>query len=149
MAIKLEKNLPEGRTYEYFMEEFNEKFSEKEKAMIQLPGQITSIEKDSTLQKVYHKSFLCFSMVRVAKYLMTNYTMLQVDSSFDADFDFVTGGDGREVYKWLENDYQRRKNLEIISLVIEILSLVHCCRIWYLRKRTKNSKPSWICFIYL
>lgn len=107
LANKLNENAPEGRTFEYFMEEFDQKFSENEKELLQLPGKVCSIEEGSTLQKIYHKSFTSFSMIREASYILSNYTAFEIDSTYHNKFDIIRGGDGREVYQWLVNDYQK------------------------------------------
>ena len=103
--VSYSSQLSKVKTYHYFIEMVSETFTENERKMMQLPGSLCSVDGDE--QNKYHWSFKCFGMVmdRIAVNIMVSPLQQVIDSSYDENFHFVTGGYGRELNNWLINDF--------------------------------------------
>ena len=91
------------KSYSYFLEWIREEFSKKEQTMMELPGSLCSVGSDK--QTIFNLSFTSFRLDHIAENVMVSTRKRVIDSSYDDSFQFVTGGDGREVYDWLIKDY--------------------------------------------
>ena len=91
------------KSYSYFLEWIREEFSKKEQTMMELPGSLCSVGSDK--QTIFNLSFTSFRLDHIAENVMVSAKKREIDSSYDDSFQFVTGGDGREVYDWLIKDY--------------------------------------------